>query len=118
MHQLHLTNSRSLWTTNQKLFAFKVSLIGGIALSFLLANLAFARYQPSIHHHQHDKDTHSQSWCSWSCQAGQAASVNHFHLEVSEKLLNILSPTVPLFRIVLLKDLPSPRGPPPFHTSP
>ena len=57
-------------------------LVIGLCLCFLSASLAFALNQPSfLHHQEHHKHAHSQTWCSWSCQAGQAVSVGFFLLE-------------------------------------
>ena len=85
----------------------------GLCLCFLFVSTTFAQQQPSATHHQsHDQHSHSQSWCSWSCQAGQAVSVDIFYFEITEELLDRLAlPTTPS-QIFPISKQPSSRGPP------
>ncbi|MEO6202776.1 MAG: hypothetical protein ABIP82_06110 [Nitrospirales bacterium] len=43
-----------------------------LSMCFLLVTGGLAYTAPlHIHHGPHDQQTHGNTWCSWTCQAGQ-----------------------------------------------
>ncbi|MGV7229229.1 MAG: hypothetical protein ACQ9IQ_11270 [Nitrospirales bacterium] len=65
-----------------------------------------------LHHGPHDQQTHEQTWCSWSCQAGHGIQVLSTFVENSAQVLTLLdlpSPKIPYLGII---NQPTSRGPP------
>ncbi|MCA9500266.1 MAG: hypothetical protein MRJ67_01725 [Nitrospirales bacterium] len=72
--------------------------LAGLMLSmcFLLMTGGIAYTAPlHIHHGHHDQHTHGNSWCSWTCQAGQGLQTLSTDIPRTFSLLGLLPPFKP-----------------------
>ncbi|WP_443147698.1 hypothetical protein [Nitrospira sp.] len=99
-------------TPTQSLAAFMLS------MCFLLVTGGLAYTTPlHVHHGHHDQQTHGNSWCSWTCQAGQGLQTLSADIPRTFSLLGVL----PLFKPIapdLFRHHHSPsRAPPGFFSA-
>ena len=84
-----------------------------LSVSFLFVTTALTQtLTTQLHHVDHDQQTHEQTWCSWSCQAGHGIQVLSTFVENSAQVLTLLdlpSPKIPYLGII---NQPTSRGPP------
>lgn len=65
-----------------------------------------------LHHGGHDQQTHEQTWCSWSCQAGQGIDILTVFVENLSQILTILDLSYPTLSVFDFAHVPTSRGPP------
>ena len=83
-----------------------------LSMCFLLVTGGLAYTTPlDSHLGHHDQQTHGKTWCSWTCQAGQAIQPLSPHIPRAFALLSFLVPFKPVHRIwfALTIVLPAPR---------
>ena len=84
-----------------------------LSVSFLFVTTALTQTLTThLQHVGHDQQTHEQTWCSWSCQAGHGIHVLTIFVEGSARTLSLLdlpSPKIPYLNFI---NNPTSRGPP------
>ena len=65
-----------------------------------------------LHPGGHDQQTHEQTWCSWSCQAGQGIDALTVFIENLSQILTILDLSYPTLSVFDFAHVPTSRGPP------
>jgi len=84
-----------------------------LSLCFLFVSTALTQSLPMHHHHgAHDQQTHEETWCSWSCQAGHGIHVLSIYVENSPQILTLLNLHRPKAQIFHFINPPTSRGPP------
>jgi hypothetical protein len=67
-----------------------------LSMCFLLVTGGLAYTTPlDSHLGHHDQKTHGKTWCSWTCQAGQAIQPPSPHIPRAYSLLGVLVPFKP-----------------------
>ncbi len=87
----------------------------GITLSACFLFVSFALTQnisSHLHHGGHDQQTHEQTWCSWSCQAGQGTAVHSVFIESPFQIVADVHLNPPPVGGFALPAVPTSRGPP------
>lgn len=89
-----------------------------LGISFLFVSTALTQnLSTHLAHNGHDQQTHEQTWCSWSCQAGQGIQALPTFVEHTTQLLSLLDLPHPNIFNLEFTNPPSSRGPPPSLNS-
>lgn len=84
-----------------------------MSVSFLFVSTSLTQnLSAHLNHGGHDQQTHEQTWCSWSCQAGQGIEVLTVFVENLSQVLTIFDLTHPTISVFELAYVPTSRGPP------
>ena len=84
-----------------------------LSVSFLFVTTALTQnISAHLHHDGHDQQTHEQTWCSWSCQAGQGIDILTVFVENLSQILTILDLSYPTLSVFDFTHVPTSRGPP------